>query len=172
MSKARTLAASAPLLIDETNLSRAWARLLLRVLDGSGTEVAPLVLSLSGFAPNGVAVEDPTVRQVLDQLLMRKRRIAVENVAFTIFPQRLWEMSRGNRTRLFARYREVFPRWKAMNRKANGRGMYFERMVHVWTRPVPRQSTGVDSVSVQFSEGRAPFDASSDHLRPRPRPRR
>ena len=129
MSKARTLAASAPLLIDETNLSRAWARLLLRVLDGSGTEVAPLVLSLSGFAPNGVAVEDPTVRQVLDQLLMRKRRIAVENVAFTIFPQRLWEMSRGNRTRLFARYREVFPRWKAMNRKANGRGMYFERMV-------------------------------------------
>ena len=46
MSKARTLAASPPLVIDDTNLSRAWARLLLQVLDGAGTEVAPLVLSL------------------------------------------------------------------------------------------------------------------------------
>ena len=69
------------------------------------------------------------MRQALDQLLVRKGRIAVEKVAFTIFPQRLWEMSRGNRTRLFARYRETFPRWQAMNRKANGRGLYFERMV-------------------------------------------
>ena len=129
MSKARTLVASPPLVIDDTNLSRAWVRLLLQVLDGAGTEVAPLVLSLSGFAQNGAAVEDPAVRQALDQLLMRKRRIVVESVAFTIFPQRLWEMSRGDRTRLFALYRKTFPRWQAMNRKANGRGLYFERMV-------------------------------------------
>ena len=129
MSKARTLVASPPLAIDDTNLSRAWARLLLQILDGAGTEVAPLVLSLSGFAQNGAAVEDPAVRQALDQLLMRKRRIVVESVAFTIFPQRLWEMSRGDRTRLFALYRKTFPRWQAMNRKANGRGLYFERMV-------------------------------------------
>ena len=129
MSKARTLVAPPPLVIDDTNLSRAWARLLLQVLVGAGTEVAPLILSLSGFAQDGVAVEDPAVRQALDQLLMRKGRIVVENVAFTIFPQRLWEMSRGDRTRLFARYRETFPRWQAMNRRANGRGLYFERMV-------------------------------------------
>ena len=129
MSKAKTLASSPPLMIDDTNLSRLWARLLLQVLDGAGTEVAPLVLSLSGFAQDGTAVEDPSVRQALDQLLVRKGRIAVEKIAFTIFPQRLWEMSRGNRTRLFARYSETFPRWQAMNRKANGRGLYFERMV-------------------------------------------
>ena len=129
MSKARILVAPLPLVIDDTNLSRAWARLLLQVLDGAGTEVAPLILSLSGFAQNGPAVEDPAVRQALDQLLMRKGRIVVENVAFTIFPQGLWEMSRGNRTRLFARYRATFPRWQAMNHRANGRGLYFERMV-------------------------------------------
>ena len=29
-----------PVLIDDTNLSRAWARLLLQVLDNAGTEVA------------------------------------------------------------------------------------------------------------------------------------
>ena len=129
MSKARTLVPTPPLVIDDTNLSRAWARLLLQVLDGSGTEVAPLILSVSGFARSGQATEDPAVRRALDKLLMRKGRFVVENVAFTIFPQRLWEMSRGDRTRLFALYRKTFPRWQAMNRKANGRGLYFERLI-------------------------------------------
>ena len=129
MSKAKMLAAPPPVVIDETNLSRGWARLLLQVLDGAATEVAPSILSLSGFAQNGAAVEDPGVRQALDLLLKRKGRLVVEDVAFTIFPQRLWEMSRGDRTRLFTLYRATFPRWQAMNRKANGRGLYFERMV-------------------------------------------
>ena len=129
MSKVRTRVAPPPLVIDDTNLSRAWARLLLQILNGAGTEVAPLILSLSGFTPDGHAVEDPAVRRALDRLLMRKRRTVVENVAFTIFPQRLWEMSRGDRTRFFARYCETFPRWQAINRKANGRGLYFERLV-------------------------------------------
>lgn len=129
MSKAMTLMAPPPFLIDDTNLSRAWAHLLLQVLDNAGTEVAPLILSVSGFAQDGTTVEDSAMRQALDRLLERKDRITVENVAFTIFPQRLWEMSRGDRGRLFARYRETFPRWQAMNRRANGRGMYFERMI-------------------------------------------
>ena len=129
MSKAKSLVAPPPLLIDDTNLSRAWARLLLQALDNAGTEVAPLILSLGGLAQDGATVEDPAVRQALDLLLKRKGRILVDNVAFTIFPQRLWEMSRGDRTRLFAVYRKTFPRWQAINRRANGRGMYFERMI-------------------------------------------
>ena len=129
MSKARILAAPPPQVIDDTNLSRAWARLLLQVLDNAGTEVAPLILSLSGFAENAATVEDPAVRQALDRLLELKDRIVVEKVAFTIFPQRLWEISRGDRNHLFALYCKTFPRWQAMNRRANGRGMYFERMV-------------------------------------------
>ena len=129
MSKAKSLVARPPEVIDDTNLSRAWARLLLQFLEGPGTEVAPLVLSLSGFAQNGRAAEDTAVRQTLDQLLMRKNRMVVEKVAFTIFPQRLWDMSHGDRTRLFSLYRTTFPRWQAMNRRINGRGMYFERMV-------------------------------------------
>src|ERR1700691_4655009 len=90
MSKAKMLAAPPPVVIDDTNLSRAWARLLLQVLDGAGTEVAPLIRSGSGFAQNGAAVEDPTVRPALDRLLKHKGRLLVEDVAFTIFPQRLW----------------------------------------------------------------------------------
>ena len=129
MGRGKNLLAQPPLVIDDTNLSRAWARLLLHILTGAGTEVAPVVLSLSGFTGNGTAVEDPVLRQALDRLLEHKGRTVSKNVAFTIFPQRLWEMSRGNRTRLFALYRETFPRWQALNRAANGRGLYFERLV-------------------------------------------
>lgn len=129
MSKSKTSAAPLPFMIDDTNLSRAWGRLLLHVFDGAGTEVAPLILSLSGFGEDGAVVEDPIVHQALDRLLRRKGKLVVDDVAFTIFPQRLWQMSCGDRARLFALYRTTFPRWQAMNRKANGRGLYFERMV-------------------------------------------
>ena len=129
MSKSKASAAPEPLMINDTNLSRAWSRLLLRVLDGVGTEVSPMVLSVTGFSEKGAVSEDPAVRQALDQLLKRKVMRNVEDVAFTIFPQRLWGMSRGDRTRLFTLYRAAFPRWQALNKKAHGRGLYFERMV-------------------------------------------
>lgn len=129
MSKSKASAAPEPVMINDNNLSRAWSRLLLGILDGAGAEVSPLVLSVTGFDDKGVVSEDPAVRQAVDQLLKRKGRLKVEDVAFTIFPQRLWEMSRGDRTRLFTLYRTTFPRWQAMNKKANGRGLYFERMV-------------------------------------------
>lgn len=121
--------ALAPVFIDDSNLSRAWSRLLLQVLTSAGKEASPLILSLTGFGADGAAAEDPGVRQALDQLLQRKGKLSVEDVAFPIFPQRLWLMSRGKRARLFKRYRATFPRWQAMNKRLNGRGMYFERMV-------------------------------------------
>jgi hypothetical protein len=129
MSKSKNAIAKEPFMINDNNLSRAWSRVLLTILDGAGTEVSPLVMSVTGFDEKGMVPEDQTLRQALDQLLQRKDRLSVENVAFTIFPQRLWEMSRGDRSRLFTLYRATFPRWQAMNRKDNGRGLYFERMV-------------------------------------------
>jgi len=129
MSKSRVSAAPEPVIISDDNLSRAWSRLLLGVLRCAGTEVSPLVLSLAGFDEEGVVPEDPGVRRTLDQLLTRKNRFNIEDVAFAIFPQRLWEMSCGDRVRFFTLYRATLPRWKAINKRANGRGLYFERMV-------------------------------------------
>lgn len=171
MSKAKSSAAQPPMLIDDTNLSRAWARLLLRILDGAGTEVAPLILSLSGFAPDGQILEDPAVRRALDQLLKCKGHVLVKKVAFTIFPQRLWEMSRGDRSRLFSLYRKTFPRWQAMNRRANGRGLYFERMVMYgrgpcagnqleWILSKFRSRKGVRRSMLQATT----FDPARDHV--------
>ena len=136
MSKSKASAAAEPTVINANNLGLAWSQLLLGVLEGGGTEISPLILSLTGFGEKGEVPEDPTVRQALDQLLERKARFKVDVVAFTIFPQRLWEISRGDRNRLFTLYRATFPRWQAMNKKANGRGLYFERMVSYGRGPL------------------------------------
>jgi hypothetical protein len=171
MSKSKASAAPAPVMIEETNLSRAWSRLLLRVLNGAGTEVAPLILSLTGFGEGGAVTEDPAVRQALDLLLKRKGKLGVDDVAFTIFPQRLWEMSRGDRSRLFSLYRATFPRWQAMNKKANGRGLYFERMVMYgrgpcegnqlqWILSQYNSRAGVRRSMLQV----ATFDPARDHV--------
>ena len=129
MVRLKARVAAEPVMINDNNLSCAWSRLLLRVLNGAGTEVSPLVLSLTGFDEKGMVPEDRAVRQTLDQLLKRKGRPKIEDVAFTIFPQRVWEMSRDDRDRLFALYCATIPRWQAMNKRLNGRGLYFERMV-------------------------------------------
>lgn len=118
-----------PLSVNDTNLSRAWAKVLLYILEHPGTEISPLVLSVTGFGENSTIPEDLTLRQELDALLKCKEMLQIEDVAFTIFPQRLWNMSRGNRARLFNLYRKTFPRWEAMNKKTNGRGLYFERLI-------------------------------------------
>ena len=129
MSKSKASAAAEPTIINDHNLGLAWGRILLRILEGGGTEISPLILSVTGFGAKGTIPEDATVRQALDQLLESKEKLGVDKVAFTIFPQRLWKMSQGDRNRLFMRYRATFPRWQAMNKKINGRGLYFERMV-------------------------------------------
>jgi len=121
--------ADAPTVIDETDLSRAWARIFLHILDGRGTEISPLVVSLSGFDHEGRISELPGVRDALDQALEEKSKISIEAVAHTIFPERLWRIAERDRARLFALYKGVFPRYVAMNRRANGRGLYFERLM-------------------------------------------
>lgn len=129
MSKSKSVAAPEPLLISETSISRAYARILLRVVEEPGKEISPLVMTVNGFGPSREIPEDTSLRTALDALLVRKSKSNVEDVAYTIFPQRLWDMAQGDRAQLFDFYRMSFPAYKAMNRKANGRGLYFERMM-------------------------------------------
>jgi hypothetical protein len=171
MSKSRASVSVPPVVISDDNLSRAWSRLFLGVLTGAGTEVSPLVLSLTGFDQDGTVGEDAPLRQALDQLLIQKGRLQVDDVAFTIFPQRLWAMTRGDRNRFFSLYRATFPRWQAMNRKANGRGLYFERMVMYgrgpcngnqleWILPQYGSRSGVRRSMLQATT----FDPGRDHV--------
>jgi hypothetical protein len=123
MSKSNSVAME-PFSVNETSVSRAYAKILLRIAKGSGKEVSPLMLSISEFEK-----EDDNLLQSLDALLKVKGRCVVEDVAYTIFPQRLWQMAQGDRAKLFSYYKMAFPAYQAMNRTANGRGLYFERMM-------------------------------------------
>lgn len=120
--------ATAPWHTDEPSLSQAWAKAFLQVIDNPGKEITPLVLSVTGFADDGSPREDPGLRQALDDLLSLHGKQSVEDVAYTIFPQRLWRMAGGDRAKLFELYRMVFPRYQAMNRTLNKHGLYFERL--------------------------------------------
>lgn len=117
-----------PLLVDEQNISRAWARAVLHVIDHAGPEISPLILSVNGFDERGGVPETPAIRAALDKLHLVKRMRSVDDVAFTIFPQRLWQIAQGDRAVLFRYYKDAFPRYQAMNPRDNRRGLYFERM--------------------------------------------
>lgn len=160
-----------PLLIDESDLSRAWAKAVLHVVDHAGTEISPLILSLTGFDDDGNPTESQSVRTALDALLLTKGLRNVEDVAFTIFPQRLWTVAQGDRARLFKYYREAFPRYQAMNPKDNRRGLYFERLTHY--KRGPCDGNQLEWILSQFNDRErvrrsmfqaSVFDPERDHV--------
>lgn len=126
--------ASVPLLIEGSSISEAYSKLLLHIMDHPGTEVSPLVLTVDGFPVDYSIPEDSSVRAALDELFGKKGKTNVEDVAFTIFPERLWAMSQGDRAKLFQFYRWSFPFYRARN-SANSRGLYFERLTMFGTGP-------------------------------------
>jgi hypothetical protein len=125
-----------PLIIESTNLSAAWSRVYLHILDHPGKEISPLVLTVSGFSADGEPSEDIGVRNALDDVLAAEEGVNIEDAAYTIFPLRLWQMAKGDRKRLFQMYRDwASPGYKEMNRRLNGRGLYFERLVKFGSGP-------------------------------------
>jgi hypothetical protein len=85
------------MVINDIDLSRAWATIFLHIIDRPGSEISPLVLSLSGFDLEGRLSTTTSVRDALDHVLTQKRKISVENVAYTIFPERLWQIAGRDR---------------------------------------------------------------------------
>ncbi|MEK6419338.1 MAG: thymidylate synthase [Burkholderia gladioli] len=160
-----------PLLVDEPDISRAWGKAVLHIIDHVGPEISPLILSVTGFEGNGVIPETPAIRVALDTLLSAKRMRSVEDVAFTIFPQRLWQVAQGDRAALFRYYRDAFPRYQAMNPRDNRRGLYFERLTSYGRGPC--DGNQLEWILSQF-EGRegvrrsmfqaSVFDPDRDHV--------
>jgi hypothetical protein len=112
--------------IEDNNLSFAWARALDPIIRGRAKEVAPLIISVTGFE-NGVPVEDPRVRLALDDVLGGLNLQSCDRVANTIFPQSYWNQS-APRSELFRRYAAALPRLRRASTK-NRHGLYFERMI-------------------------------------------
>ena len=119
----------APRIIDEANLSLAWGRALLFVLEQSSHNLVPLVISIRDITDN-VPQETASIRKALDGNLKLHDKCSCDVTAFTIFPQRLWaQRTFPDRQAFYAMYLEcVLPRLKARDHK-NSHGTYFERMI-------------------------------------------
>jgi hypothetical protein len=121
--------ATAPKVLETSNLSIGWASVLDCLAKPGVNDISPLSLSITGFDERGVAAEIPAIRNAIDNLLSIKGKRDTENIAWTIFPERYWQMSAGSRETFFEIFREAFPRIQDFNPQNNRRGSYFQRMV-------------------------------------------
>ena len=164
------MSSSSPLIIEETNLSHAWSRAFLHIIDHPGKEVSPLLITLTGFA-NGIPNEDQAIRDALDNCLKINNEQSVHTVANTIFPASYWQRSKHNRNQLFDTYLENFPRIQALAPNQNHRGLYFERLIAFGSGPNNgnqleyiisqyKSRTGVRRSMFQASI----FDPARDHI--------
>ena len=111
--------------IEDTNLSRAWARVFLALMEPGVEEIIPLVVTVKDIT-DIQSIEIPSIRQALDQTLLRNDKYSCQTVASTIFPRSLWN-SAFPREHLFKRYSAILPQLK--KHKGNSYGLYFQRLI-------------------------------------------
>ena len=122
---------SRTLTIEEDNLSVAWAKALLRVVDAG--EIAPLSVVVRGFA-DGEPVEVAPIRELLDNALgADEKALSCHEVANTIFPISLWN-PQADRQQLYERYRRIMPR--VLRDRRNRYGVYFQRLMIAYDHDV------------------------------------
>lgn len=119
---------TSPLLINRPSISQAWASALLHVLEHPGKTISPLIVSITGFRDNRIA-EDPPFRAAVDTALEKANEQSPHTVANTIFPESIWRLAHGDRKRLYEIYLQSFPRFQALAKRQNRRGLYFERLI-------------------------------------------
>ena len=163
---------SEPFVINETNLSVAWGRVLLRVLDNPGTSVSPLVVSLNGFT-DGDIKEDAEVRHALDEMLTGQGDQTTQTVANTIFPASVWRLAKYDRKTFFDLYLEDgYPSYKEICSSKNNRGLYFQRLIGYGRGP--HDGNQLEYIITEFKSRRgvrtsmfqaAIFDPGVDHVR-------
>jgi len=118
-----------PRLFEDTNLSYAWGRAFQNVMEEPGRDLSPLVISIEGFN-NGLATEDPVIRNALDVALREHGKFPCDVSAMVIFPFKVWNQRGRPHIRAFSEFymQEYLPRLRARN-PLNRKGTYFERMV-------------------------------------------
>ena len=111
------------MLVEEHNLSVAWAKVFLRVLQAG--EISPVVVAIKDVGQEGPA-EIPEIRNALDDLLEADGKgLSVNTVANTIFPT-MWNPD-ADRQELYERYLRILPRLR--KHRGNRYGLYFQRLI-------------------------------------------
>ena len=115
---------SRSLTIEEDNLSVAWAKALLRVVEEG--EISLLIVVIRGFI-DGQPMEVAPIRQLLDDALgSDDKGLSCHEVANTIFPISLWN-PQADRQQFYERYRRIMPR--VLRPPRNRYGVYSQRLI-------------------------------------------
>jgi len=154
--------------IEDVNLSHAWARAVRTALSRHG-EVVPLVVSVAGTFEGHMPPTNPELESKLDALLGREHaKLSIGTVANTLFPASLWNPDRPRKT-LFDRFHRLWPKI----RKSNPRGHYFRRLITLGD-PSVCGGNQLEFIIGAYSERRgvrrsmlqaATFDAKADHTK-------
>ncbi|OJX33604.1 MAG: hypothetical protein BGO86_02755 [Chryseobacterium sp. 36-9] len=111
------------ILISSNNLSEAWIQAMQAIIDSSGKELTPLLITLTNFE------ENDNVKKILSDSLIDAGFGSIDTVSETIFPSSLYRYLKGDRHKLYSEYlTNVLPRIKKIE-KQNRNGTYFERMI-------------------------------------------
>ena len=111
------------MLVEENNLSVAWAKVFLQVLQLG--EVSPVVVAIRDIGDEDPA-EVPDIRSALDGLLEEDGKgLSCNTVANTIFPS-IWNPG-AERQDLYDRYLRILPILRKDHR--NKYGIYFQRLI-------------------------------------------
>jgi thymidylate synthase len=116
-----------PIVIEEDNLSYAWGKVFLKVMEGQSAP--PILISITDFK-DGMPRESTAIRRAVDETLTKSNKHNSSVSAQTIFPHDHWTKNKKyGRQNLFEWYiTEFLPRLKARDR-LNAYGTYFERMI-------------------------------------------
>ena len=110
-------------LVEENNLSVAWAKVFFQVFQEG--EVSPVVVVVKDIGEEGPE-ETYQIRGALDQILAEDGKgLSCNTVANTIFPS-IWNPN-SDRQELYERYRLILPRLRKDRR--NKYGLYFQRLI-------------------------------------------
>lgn len=113
---------TSPFIIENLNLSETWVAALNKIDQHSGSEISPLIVTLTDFT------ETDSIRTALDSSLNSHKLPTIETVSATIFPDSLYEYAGYNRHEFYKTYLRNLPRIKKIN-SSNSNGTYFERLI-------------------------------------------
>lgn len=149
--------------IEGTNLSTAWRLALDRITNGTGKEITPLLLTLTGFE------ECLKTREMLDAHLKVNKLASIQTVSETIFPDSLYNYYGRDRKKLYAEYLKNLHRIKKIDR-SNAKGTYFQRLIAFEgaEKNINQLEIIISSLSAKKNKRRsklqaALFDPTKDH---------
>jgi hypothetical protein len=123
------MSTSAPIIIERSNLSLAWADAFMATLDSGRSGLRPLVITVGDF-PSLLPPEDLTIRAALDHRLVALGKNPSDVSGMMIFPYKPWIRRGMPGCAEFAKFcmERLLPRLKKLD-KRNQKGTYFERMM-------------------------------------------